>query len=202
MKNAMNGTMQRELVALIEVALFNFVDKVYQTILFSPYRFRKKGEGGRGGGKKKNTVYRNFQTASLLLQCRCCCCCSLLNTASIPCGVYTARTVLNILGREGIFGEGKKQKKGKKKERGGEKRRKNGGGKNRGTRHSRAAVHCAARLKRNCRKTVREYSLFHVNKFNSLRPIKNRRADVLSSNDFTSCRYTVLIYIIFISEFY
>lgn len=57
----MNGTMQRELVALIEVALFNFVDKVYQTILFSPYRFRKKEEGwgvekGRGEGKKKYRV--------------------------------------------------------------------------------------------------------------------------------------------------
>lgn len=49
----MNGTMQRELVALIEVALFNFVDKVYQTILFSPYRFRKKGEGGGGGREEK-----------------------------------------------------------------------------------------------------------------------------------------------------
>lgn len=47
----MNGTMQRELVALIEVALFNFVDKVYQTILFSPYRFTKKG-GGKGEEKK------------------------------------------------------------------------------------------------------------------------------------------------------
>lgn len=57
--------MQRELVALIEVALFNFVDKVYQTILFSPYRFRKRG-GGKGRGEEKNTVYRNFQTASLL----------------------------------------------------------------------------------------------------------------------------------------
>lgn len=63
----MNGTMQRELVALIEVALFNFVDKVYQTILFSPYRFRKKKEEGGGGEReRKNTVYRNFQTASLL----------------------------------------------------------------------------------------------------------------------------------------
>lgn len=60
--------MQRELVALIEVALFNFVDKVYQTILFSPYRFRKRGRrGGREGERgRKNTVYRNFQTASLL----------------------------------------------------------------------------------------------------------------------------------------
>lgn len=60
--------MQCELVALIEVALFNFVDKVYQTILFSPYRFRKRGgEGeGKGRGEEKNTVYRNFQTASLL----------------------------------------------------------------------------------------------------------------------------------------
>lgn len=60
--------MQRELVALIEVALFNFVDKVYQTILFSPYRFRKRGGEGeeKGRGEEKNTVYRNFQTASLL----------------------------------------------------------------------------------------------------------------------------------------
>lgn len=83
---------------------------------------------------------------------------------------------IEYIGKRGNFWGGKKIEEGKKKkERGGEKRRKNGGGKNRGTRHSRAAVHCAARLKRNCRKTVREYSLFHVNKFNSLRPIKNRR---------------------------
>lgn len=52
--------------------------------------------------------------------------------------------VLNILGREGIFGGGKKEEK-KKKERMGGKRRKNGGGKNRGTRHLRVAVHCAGR---------------------------------------------------------
>lgn len=49
--------------------------------------------------------------------------------------------VLNILGKEGILGGKKKKEEGKKKRKGG----KNGGGKNRGTRHSRVAVHCAGR---------------------------------------------------------
>lgn len=118
----MNGTMQRELVALIEVALFNFVDKVYQTILFSPYRFRKKEEGGgEGEGRGEEKIpciviskLHHFCTMPLLLLA--------FEHRLNPLRSLYRENVLNILGKEGIFGGEKKKGRGEKKKKEGEKR--------------------------------------------------------------------------------
>lgn len=124
MKNAMNGTMQRELVALIEVALFNFVDKVYQTILFSPYRFRKKEEGGgrrRGGERgRKNTVYRNFQTASLLYNAVVA---ARFWTPPQSLAEFIPRERIEYIGKRGNFGGEKKKGRGEKKRKRGKKKK-------------------------------------------------------------------------------